>query len=285
VEWILSSNSLRHFATAPVAAKNRWKLISFIRKLVKDNKFPLADIENIHEDSILPFFTELQADRTPLKMRLGNHDETHQMYITDIRKRKRALYFLVTPLDNHPDLCQEAGRSNLKFEFTDRENIKYVFETGNWKPAEDIIWVKFPDVVQRFQRRKLYRLEAPHGTRLYFNIDNTRYKLLVINVSLGGTLGVLVSLTRQMEGELKIHDSKTLDNVELVFPAENRKHAGSIVKIDRCQIKRRERNPVTHKFECAIEFQEISERQQKNLTDLFYKWQREYLRRRKLLRA
>jgi c-di-GMP-binding flagellar brake protein YcgR len=116
-------------------------------------------------------------------------------------------------------------------------------------------------------------------------VNDTRYKLLVVNVSLGGTLGVLVSLTKQMEKELKLCKSETLEDVELVFPSQNRKHAGSIVKIKRCQIKRQERNPITRKFECAIEFKEMNEGQQKSLRDLFYKWQREYLRRRKLMCA
>ena len=151
--------------------------------------------------------------------------------------------------------------------------------------ADDKIWVKFPDYVNRFQRRKLYRLEAPPGTRLYFKIHNIRYKLLVIDVSLGGTLGVLVSLNKQMEDELKRYNSKILKDVELVFPIGRRQHTESLVKIKRCQIKRQQRNPLTHKFECAIEFMEISEQQRQYLTDLFYKGQRQYLRRRKRMQA
>lgn len=245
----------------------------------------MAEIEKIREQSLLPLFNELRAERTLLKMQLANRKKSYFRHIADIRKRRRALHLVIKAPDNSHDLGLETGHSSLQFEFTDKENIKYVFETEDWELSDDSIWVKFPDVVNRFQRRKLYRLDAPHGTRLYFKVNGIRYKLLVVNVSLGGTLGVLVSLTRQMEDELKPYNSKTLEDVELVFPSENRKHAGSIVKIKRCQIKRQERNPVTGKFECAIEFKEMNEGQQKNLTNLFYKSQREYLRRRKLMRA
>jgi c-di-GMP-binding flagellar brake protein YcgR len=245
----------------------------------------MAKIEKIHEEELLPLFTALQADHTPLKMELADSDESHLRHIIDIRKRRRALHFIVKIPDAGLDFSKEDGRSRLQFEFTDRENIKHVFETDEWEMVGDRIWIKFPDYVNRFQRRKLYRMEAPHGTRLYFNVNDIRYKVLVINVSLGGTLGVLVSLTKQMENELKLYNSKILKDVELVFPAENRKHAGSIVRIKRSQIKRQQKNSVTRKFECAIEFKEISEIQQKNLKNLFYKWQREYLRRRKLMRA
>lgn len=245
----------------------------------------MAQIEKIREPSLLSLFSELQADQVPLKMQLTTHDEPCLRPITEIRKRKRAFHFVVKAPDNRPDLELETGHSRLLFEFTDKENIKYVFESEDWELSDGSIWVKFPKFVNRFQRRKLYRLDAPPGTRLYFNVNDIRYKLLVVNVSLGGTLGVLVSLTKEMEAKLKLYNSKTLEDVELVFPSENRKHAGSIVKIKRCQIKRQERNPITRKFECAIEFKEINESQQKNLRDLFYKWQRTYLRRRKRMRA
>ena len=245
----------------------------------------MAEFEKIEGDAILQLFTELQVDKIPLKMMLTNSDKLQVTYISDIRKRKRAHHFLVNSPEGYREISEAIDQAQLMFEFIDKENIKYVFKSDTWELSRGLIWIKFPAVVHRYQRRRLFRLEAPHGTRLYFKINDIRYKLLVINVSLGGTLGVLVSLTKQMEQELKLYNSKILENVELVFPAKDRKQAGSIVHIKRCQIKRQEKNPLTKKFECAIEFKEISEAQQKNLTDLFYKWQREYLRKRKIMRA
>jgi c-di-GMP-binding flagellar brake protein YcgR len=245
----------------------------------------MADIEKIQGDAILQLFNDLRAEQTPLKLALGDSETFHLTYITDIRKRKRALHFLVNSPDGYRALRDNSDQTRLRFKFVDKENIKYVFETDRCLLSKGLIWIGFPEFVHRYQRRKLFRLEAPHGTRLYFKVNDVRYKLLVINVSLGGTLGVLVSLTQQMERELKRFNSKILENVELLFPSKDRKQIGSIVNIKRCQIKRQERNPITGKYECAIEFKEISEEQQRNLTDLFYKWQREYLRKRKIMGA
>ncbi len=245
----------------------------------------MTDIEKIQRGAILQLFTELQVDKIPLKMQLTNGADMRLTYITDIRKRKGALHFLLNSPEDFPKLSEDADQSRLWFEFIDKENIKYVFETSNWEFSREMIWVRFPEFVHRYQRRRLFRLEAPHGTRLYFKVDDIRYKLLVINVSLGGTLGVLVSLTKQMEQELKKYYLKILENVELLFPPKDRKKTGSIVYIKRCQIIRQAKNPVTGKFECAIEFKDISEEEQKNLSDLFYKWQIEYLRKRRFMRA
>ena len=245
----------------------------------------MAEIEKIRGQALLQMFTDLQAEKIPLEVQLIDGRKIHLPFIRDIRKRKKLLHFLVNQTEESRQLSGQMDPSNLRFEFTDKEHIKYVFETDTWEFSRDLIWFRFPKFVQRFQRRRLFRLEAPPGTRLFFKFDGARYKLLVINISLGGTLGVLVNLTQQMENDLKRLPSKILTDVELVIPGKDRKKAGSIVKIDRCQIKRQPQNPLTGKFECAIEFVEISDMQHKHLTALFYKWQREYLRKRRFLEA
>jgi len=245
----------------------------------------MAEQEKIQGSALLKLFTELQMNARPLKMLSLTDDDMQLAYITDISKRNKALLIRVDSPGGCRQLGDNADRSRLRFQFTDQENIKYVFETGNWELSREMIRIELPKFVHRFQRRKLFRLEAPHGTRLFFNINDRRYKLLVINVSLGGSLGVLASLTEQMEQELKPYTSKLLKNAELLFPSQDYKKPGSLVKIKCCQIKRQERNPATNKFECAIEFKEVSEAEHKKLTDLFYRWQREYLRKRKILQA
>ena len=245
----------------------------------------MADIEKIRAEALPQLFNVLQKDKIALKFKLTSNEDVHSTYITGIRKHKKALHFLVKYPNGFRTLAKDMNTPCLRFEFLDKENIKYVFESESWETSRKMIWVKFPEYVHRYQRRKLFRLEAPHGTRLHFKVNEIRYKLLVNNISLGGTLGVLVSYTKQMERELKLHHAETLKNVELLFPSQERNDAGARVNIKRCQINRQVVNPVTNKFECAIEFKEISEEEQKNLTDLFYKWQREYLRRRKIMRA
>jgi len=245
----------------------------------------MADQEKIQGSALLKLFTELQMNAIPLKMLSLNDDDMQLAYITDISKRNKALRIKVNSPGGGRTLGENTDCSRLRFQFTDQENIKYVFETNNWELSREMIRIELPKFVHRFQRRKLFRLEAPHGTRLFFNVNDRRYRLLVINVSLGGTLGVLASLTEQIEQELKPYTSKLLKNAELLFPSKDYKKPGSIVNIKSCQIKRQDRNPVTNKFECAIEFNEVSEAEQKKLTELFYKWQRDYLRKRKILQA
>ena len=245
----------------------------------------MAEIEKIRGAAVLKLLTELQQYKAPLSIRRTTDAEEYTAYITDIRKRRRALHFLVKPDKNFPDLGDPDHPSRLEFEFIDKENIKYVFETDAAEFSRAMVWFAFPEFIYRYQRRSLFRLEAPHGTRLYFNVNEVCYKLLVVNVSLGGTLGVLVSLTKRMEQELAACKSEVLENVELVFPPKKQAGEGSRVRIKRCRIIRQGRNPLTRKLECAVQFKEIEEAEQKKLTQLFYRWQRKYLRKRKLMGA
>jgi c-di-GMP-binding flagellar brake protein YcgR len=135
--------------------------------------------------------------------------------------------------------------------------------------------------MDRYQRRKLYRLEAPPGTRFYFQFNGTLYELLVINMSLGGSLGALVRLNKTMETQLEAYSPKTLENVNLEFPLNG---GDSKVNIKQCRIIRREKNPLTQKYEMALEFKEITETEEKKFTEIFYNLQRNFLRKRKLMK-
>ena len=245
----------------------------------------MANIEKIQGDAILQLFNQLKKEKIPIKVKLVNGDYEHLSQLKDLRKRLRTHYFLIDFNDRFHKATEDLEDWRLHFEFTGQDGILYAFESGKNDASRGTNWLKLPEVVHRYQRRSLFRLEAPHGTRLYFNVNESRYKLLVINVSLGGTLGVLVSLTRQMEQELQLNHSRILENVELKFPSKDGDENESIVNIKRCQIIRQERNQQTNKFECAIAFREISEEEQKKLTELFYQWQRDYLRKRRLFKV
>ncbi len=245
----------------------------------------MANIEKIQGDAILQLFKELLQEKMPLRVKLANGGFEHQSQLKEIRKRLRTHYLLIECTADFQKATEDLDEWRLIIEFTGNDGIKYAFHADNSEVSRGMIWIRLPEAVHRYQRRSLFRLDAPPGTRLYFSVSEIRYKLLVINVSLGGTLGVLVSLTRQMEQELKFNKPRILDNVELVFPSKGANEDESKVNIRRCQIIRQERNPQTNKYECAMEFKEITEQEQKKLTELFYQWQRDYLRKRRLFKV
>jgi c-di-GMP-binding flagellar brake protein YcgR len=243
----------------------------------------MANIDEIQGSAVLKLIRKLQQDGIPLKMHLIGGEYERLTYIANVRKWKKAHYFLIEYHENFRIAADGLDDPRLRFEFAGKNNINYTFKTGIDQISRKMIWVGLPEVVYSYQRRGHFRLEAPHGTRLCFKINDRPYDLLVINISLGGTLGVLSTLTIKMERELREKSPEILEYVELIFPSknDNENSEDSKVNIKHCKIIRQHRNPQTQGYEFAIEFKEIAEDQQKKLTTLFYRWQREYLKKRR----
>lgn len=243
----------------------------------------MANIDKIQGSAILKLLRKLQQDAIPLKMQLISGEYKRLTHIAEIRKWNKAHYFLIEYHENFRIAADGLDDPRLRFEFSGKDNINYNFETGIDQISQKMIWVSLPEIVNRYQRRGHFRLEAPHGTRLCFKINDQPYDLLVINISLGGTLGVLSALTIKMEQELREKSPEILENVELIFPSnnDNEDSEDSAVNIEQCKVIRQRRNPQTQGYEFAIEFKEMAEDQQKKLTTLFYQWQREYLKKRR----
>ena len=244
----------------------------------------MANIEKIRGAEVLRLIKEIKNNGAPLKMQLIKGDYECFIQITEIRKWMEAHYFIVKYDEDFRIAVEELDDLRMRFEFGGKDDVNYAFETGSEKIVRNTIWLRLPETVYRYQRREYFRLEAPHGTRLNFKINDTDFNLLVINISLGGTLGVLVSLTREMELVLQKKTPNMLEFVELVFPTYNNDEDSKLT-IKQCKIKRQQINPRTQRRECAIEFAEIAKDQQEQLKSLFYQWQRAYLKRRRRFMA
>ena len=240
----------------------------------------MEKVEEIQGAAVLDLFKKLADDGTPLKMQFINDEYERFVEIAEIRKWKKTYYFLVKYNENFRVADDDLDDLRIRFEFADKDNINYAFETESNQVSRSKIWVRLPEIIYRYQRRKYFRLEAPHGTKLYFKIKDTSFNLLVINVSLGGTLGAMVGLTKELELAFQKKSLNMLEFVELIFP-NNENNEDYRVNIKQCKIRRQLINPKTRKLEWAIEFEEIAEDQQKQLKAILYQWQRDYLKRRK----
>jgi c-di-GMP-binding flagellar brake protein YcgR len=245
----------------------------------------MRNIERIQGDAILQLFKKLQQEKIPLKVKLANGGCEHLSRLKQIRKRLKSRYFLLEYNQDFLMATENLDDWRMRIEFIADDGIKYAFQTKDSDVSQGMIWMKFPESVHRYQRRSLFRLEAPHGTRFYFTDNEIHYKLVVVNLSLGGTFGVLVRVTGQVERELKLNTLRILANGTLVFPSGKDNEDDSKVSIKQCEIIRKKRNPQTNKNEYAIEFKEITANEQEKLTELFYRSQRDYLRQRRLSKS
>lgn len=237
----------------------------------------MTGIEKIQGQNILRLFRELRKDSTTLKFNLPHRDDKYITRITDIQTRHNIIYFSIDCPERFQENIKSSSSGPLEFEFTGNDEVKYAFRTAAWRVVKNKLWLELPRWVERDQRRMQFRIAAPAGTILHFKLNSTHYELKVIDISLGGSLGVLAGASNKNNKNADLSRIENIEALELNFPSENKEVR---VTIKRAEVKRVKRNPLTNRIEYALEFQEIDDINKRKLTEQIYRFQREFLRKR-----
>jgi len=237
----------------------------------------MAESEKITGRGITRIFEELQLRKTLLKLNLADTDFNYLARITGLKQKKSGLHFIIDVPEGFKKAAADIDARKLRFEFTGKDNINYVFTTSGGRVTGNQIYIKLPEEVDRRQRRKLFRIPAPAGTKLCFSMNADRHELEVIDISLGGSLAAIVQTDSRVRHNPPFRDIQALKDVELVFPAEISRQC---IRIQTAQIKRVKKNPETTHYEMALEFDEISKEDENLLNDMIYRIQRQHLRNR-----
>jgi len=237
----------------------------------------MAESEKIRGIRITSIFEELRQRKTLLKLIIVDTDFEQLAMVTGLRRKESGSHFIIDTPQGFKEAAADIDICHIRFEFIGKDNINYVFTTIGGQIASNQIYIKLPEEMERKQRRKLFRINAPAETKLCFSIKATRHELQVIDISLGGSLAALVQTDSHVRHKPPFPDTQTLKDVELVFPAGISRQS---IKIKTAQIKRLKKNPETTRFEMALEFNKISKSDQRLLNDLIYRLQRQSLRKR-----
>ena len=216
-------------------------------------------------------------------MRLKSKDYERLTLITSLRKKRKSGSFTIDYPAGFENAAEENEVWHLDFEFTGPDNIKYLFKTTGGEFSRGKIRVNFPEKIERYQRRGDFRLDAPAGTRLRFTLNSETYELLVKNISLGGALGALGNLNPKLEQDLIQTNSQVIENAELIFTDKHKRKIS--IPIRQAKIKRLARNSVSNNYEYALQFTHLEDESELRLTDIIYHFQRDYLRKRKMMKA
>ena len=237
----------------------------------------MAESEKIKGAAIQKLFEELRYHKTLLKLAVIDSDYEHLTLITALVNRNKAPHFAIDTPEGFEQAIAGFDPRHLHLEFTGKDQIKYTFRCTGGEIANNRIYLKYPREIERWQRRELFRLIAPAGTKLCLPLEAMRYELDVIDISIGGTLAALVRTSAHDPEKPPFADAQIFKNIELVFPSEIRRRPIMIKKV---QLKRLKKNSEKTGYEVAFEFREISTGEQNRLTDLIYRLQRQALRHR-----
>ena len=216
-------------------------------------------------------FEQLRKDKTLIQMSLLGKDYERLTIITGIQARKNMLFFLIDYPEGFKEAVSDVEVWRIRFEFIGNDNLQYSFRTSGGEFFGDEIWIRFPEVIEKIQRRKHFRIEAPVGTRFYFNKKSDSFEMNVINLSLRGALVYSV----QKKAILKIGEN--LRDVKLVFPSEKE---GPMIHIKKASVKRMEKNSRMDRYTYGLYFAMIEKNEETALTKIIYELQRKLLQKR-----
>ena len=237
--------------------------------------------ETIQRENTLALWKALKQDNAALRLRSAGESGSWQAVVVDVRTRKRKLYLIVKPSEQLCAALTGSTEARLLLEFTDRNKVPYSCEIDDFKLTESDIWLAIPETIERHQRRKIFRLEAPSGSELSLNIKGVDCTLLLIDVSINGALGLMSHLNPRGERSILGQQGQTIPDAVLIFPSCTGTRR---ILISECTIRRLEPHATTGKMQYALEFTAIDENNEQLLTKLIYEYQREYLRRRRKTR-
>ena len=233
----------------------------------------MPDTEIIRGKNVLKLFEKLQKDETVVKLHLIRKDYGSRTVIKGIRTKRGTSYFRIDAPAGFKEAVADLEVWEIGFEFIGKHKVAHIFTTSGGEITEGQIWVKFPEAIERVQRREYFRVDAPLGARLGFFLGSTKHKMIIINVSQRGTL---VSFEKGTEGEPVFQTGEYLKRLCLVFPINEEELR---ITIKKALVKTLKKDPITDRYRYGLEFTGIEANERNALADLIYRLQRLYLRR------
>ena len=232
----------------------------------------------ISGNKVLEALQYLKDKKVLIKIAVKGSAFENVSLLTDLDAEGTNPRFCIDPPDGMRDALQLKKKSTLYCEFNGEDKVLYHFSL----PIEDWhgdFWFPLPSQIERIQRRRNFRLEAPMGTTLTLRQLEPPVRLLVLDFSLGGLLCMVESLKDGKGKRRVLYRGRTLNNLELVFDGDD--EAPVLIRILRARIVRTGRNPNNNHEQYAFEFIAFDKAEEKKLTGVLYSIQRKILRQRR----
>lgn len=237
----------------------------------------MENFDKIQGKNRFEVFKQLQKNKTLIKMHLMGKDYDRLTIIIDLRIKKKESFFCIDYPKGFKEAVTNVDPWKIHFEFTFKDNIPHSFRTTGGEISEGNIWIKFPEVIERKQRRKHFRIEPPRDTKIHFNVNSIKMEMKVINISLGGLFGYFTGPEKAIQLKPILKIGQTLNNLELAFTFQEK---NSKVNINQALVKRVEKKDPTNIYHYAIQFTDIENKEKKTLKELIYGFQRHFLKNR-----
>jgi len=229
-----------------------------------------AERENIRGKDVLNLIDQVRMDKTLVNMRLMENDVEILTVIDGIQTSRKVQIFAVDVPENLKKDLDAIDYRTLEFEFMDSKKVPCEFTASTLEILGDKIWVMFPDVIYREQKREHFRIEAPLGARLCFKKDNVEHLMSMSDISMGG---LLITLRAKARDSQILSVGEKLRGIELICSSES-------VKIKEAVVVWMDEAILAPSVHFGIQFTDIHGDERRSLKEILYELQREFLARR-----
>ena len=234
----------------------------------------MVDKDTIDGPAVHTIIEALQLDQTMIKMQIPARDFHHLTIITNTKQSGQDLYFQIDYPLGFIEAVRGLGEWRFRFEFTGPDQLPYAFKTHGGERENKNIWVRFPEVIERQQKREDFRVSLPYGINIYLTAAEAPWKIRVENLSRGGALGV-EKITAKNDPLLQAGES--IEDFQIRFP---RARENKTITVQKAVVKRVDDDTSRKRRFYAFQFTELDKQAETLLVQRIYDLQREFLRRR-----
>ncbi len=230
----------------------------------------VANKERVRGKERVHLIEQVQKDKPLINMRVPARDYEILTVIDGIEISKKGNVFAVDVPEDVRKGFDEEDACPLEFEFVDANDVPCTFTSSSAGISDDKVWILFPEVIYREQKREHFRVEVPLEASLRFSRDDMTYLLNVSNISMGG---MLITVRTGKKDAPFLGVGEKLQDAEFVLTS------GSI-HIQAAEVAWVDEGASMSTVQMGIQFTRIDRDQRCLLRDTVYELQREFLARR-----
>lgn len=239
----------------------------------------INDTEILYGKDLLRFFQELEKNKTVIRINLLGHDYERLTMVIGVLNKKPPYHFHIDYPNGFGRAVKNISSWKIRFEFKGKDKLVYRFRTyGGYISGRDI-FIPFPRHIERVQRRRYFRLEAPLGARMVIPRHATEYEFTLLNLSEGG------ALLRSAKGSSRqpiLQEGDFVRHMAVLFQSEGQQFR---IPIEKAVVRRLDKDPLTYRYQYALQFMDLGQDERNDLKELIYLFQRDFLKKRQKVEA
>lgn len=234
--------------------------------------------DTLSGNKIIDLLRRLESERIVLKLNLIGRDYERLSIVTRVDEEDGTSFFHIDYPKGFIEVLSDerAGAQRIAFEFIGADRVPYAFRAVLDKVEGRDIRVRVPDVVERIQRRKHFRIAPPVGTLIVFLRDRKECRYSVIDLSLGGAM---ISPLKDPFPAPRLYPDEEIRHLTLIV---QKKIFRIRIQIRKAQVLRSGKDTGGRPF-YGIHFMEIGKEEGNMLEKWLFKWQRAVLLKRSQL--